>query len=50
VRDGRADVDLPEIVVPQPELNGSGDGLPVIDSTWPWIEQSLRLKKDKGYE
>jgi hypothetical protein len=43
------DFDLPEIVIPQPELNGSMNGLPLIDSDWSWVEQTLALKASKDY-
>jgi hypothetical protein len=43
------DFDLPEIVVPEPELNGHDYGLPLIDSDWSWVEQTLSLKASKGY-
>jgi hypothetical protein len=44
------DFDLPEIVIPEPKLPGSLDGLPLIDSTWEWVEQTVRLKASKAYE
>ena len=42
-------ISLPEIVVPGPELNGSGNGSPLIDSDWSWVEQTTRLKESKSY-
>ena len=42
-------ISLPEIVVPGPELNGSGNGNPLIDSGWSWVEQTTRLKESKSY-
>ncbi|MBA3434535.1 MAG: hypothetical protein H0U08_10630, partial [Actinobacteria bacterium] len=42
-------IGLPEIVVPRPELNGSGNGSPLIDSDWSWVEQTTRLKESKSY-
>jgi len=42
--------DLPPIVVPAAQLNGGPDGLPLIDSTWSFSEQSRRLIAHKRYE
>jgi hypothetical protein len=42
--------DLPEPVVPEPELDGHGDGLPLLDSAWSWVEQTLALKASRAYE
>jgi hypothetical protein len=41
--------DLPEIVVPQAELNGSVAGSPLISSDWDWVTQSRRLIESKSY-
>jgi hypothetical protein len=41
--------DLPGPVVPQPELNEYRNGLPLIDSDWPWVEQTQRLIASKKY-
>jgi len=41
--------DLPSIVVPEPQLNGPPDGLPLIDSMWSFTEQTRRLIAHKGY-
>ncbi len=43
------EIDLPEIVIPQPELNGHANGEPLVDSRWPWVEQTTRLKASKDY-
>lgn len=43
------DIDLPEIVIPQPDLNGSVHGEPLVDSSWSWVEQTMALKVSKGY-
>jgi hypothetical protein len=49
----RSEVDgnfaLPAPVIPEPELNGDVHGLPLIDSSWTWAEQTLALKASKGY-
>jgi hypothetical protein len=42
------DFELPPIIVPQPELDGH-DGLPLIDSGWSWVEQTLALKASRAY-
>ena len=44
------EIDLPEVVIPEPELNGGPNGLPLIDSGWPWTEQTRRLIAFKSYE
>lgn len=41
-------VDLPEIVVPEAELNG-GRPDALVDSTWSWTEQTQRLIRSKAY-
>jgi hypothetical protein len=49
----RVDVDnfdLPEPVVPEPELNGARSGPPLLDSRWPFVEQCRRLIASKAYE
>jgi hypothetical protein len=43
------DFDLPEAVVPEPELNGHVHGKPLIDSDWDWVEQTHALKDSKAY-
>src|ERR1035441_3018483 len=50
LRMGVGDVDLPEAVVPEPELNGQPDRLPLIDSDDSFAEQTRRLKQSKAYE
>jgi hypothetical protein len=42
-------IEFPEIVIPEPELDGASNGLPLIDSTWAWGEQSAALKASKAY-
>ena len=42
--------DLPEAVVPEPELNGGADGLPLISSDDDFAEQCRRLIAHKNYE
>jgi hypothetical protein len=41
--------DLPEPIVPQPELVAHRNGTPLIDSGWPWVEQTRRLIASKAY-
>jgi hypothetical protein len=41
--------DFPDIVVPDPETDGADDCDPLIDSEWPWDEQTLALKESKSY-
>jgi hypothetical protein len=41
--------ELPKPIVPEPELNGHLNGLPLIDSTWDWVAQTLALKASKEY-
>lgn len=43
------DFDLPEIVVPQAELNGGSNSVPLLDSRWPFVEQCRRLIQSKAY-
>jgi hypothetical protein len=43
------DFELPEIVVPDAVLNGASNGTPLVDSRWPFVEQSQRLKDHKAY-
>jgi len=40
---------LPEIVVPDPVLNGATHGKPLCDSRWPFAEQRRRLIDSKAY-
>ncbi len=43
-----AEVDLPPIIVPEADVAGDY-GLPLIDSAWPWVDQTRRLKMAKNY-
>jgi hypothetical protein len=44
------DFDLPEIEVPESELLTEGlTPAPLMDSTWPWVEQTRALKASKAY-
>jgi hypothetical protein len=43
-----SDFDLPEVVVPEAQLNGGG-GLPLLDSRWDFAEQCARLIDSKAY-
>ena len=36
--------------IPEPNLPGEPDGLPLVDSAWPWAEQSRRLIASKAYD
>jgi hypothetical protein len=42
--------ELPGAVVPEPEVDGHTHGLPLIDSDWDWVGQTLRLKASRAYE
>ena len=44
------DFDLPEIVIPEAELNGRRPPEPVLDSRWPFAEQCQRLIASKAYD
>ncbi|MBJ7610869.1 MAG: hypothetical protein JF924_00970 [Candidatus Dormibacteraeota bacterium] len=45
-----SDFDLPEIVVPDAQLDDDdGDGLPLVDSRWSFAEQCRRLIDSKAY-
>jgi hypothetical protein len=35
---------------PEPEITVEPDGSPLIDSAWPWVEQSRRLIASKAYD
>jgi hypothetical protein len=43
------DIELPEPVIPSPDLNGHLAAKPLIDSGWSWVEQTLALKASKAY-
>jgi hypothetical protein len=43
------EIEFPEIVIPEPELDGASNGLPLIDSTWAWVVQTAALKASKAY-
>ena len=45
-----AGIELPEIEVPEAEVDVNAQGLPLISSEWSWVEQTQRLKARKGYE
>ena len=36
--------------VPEPAIAVEPDGLPLVDSAWPWMEQSRRLVASKAYD
>ena len=42
-------LDLPELVVPEPELNGRSNGVPLLDSRWSFVDQCRRLIDSKAY-
>jgi hypothetical protein len=44
------DVEFPEIVIPDPELTGAPNGMPLVDSAWSWVEQTLALKASRSYQ
>jgi hypothetical protein len=43
------DIELPEVVIPEPVLNGD-HGTPLVDSAWEWADQTRALKRDRAYE
>jgi hypothetical protein len=43
------DFELPEITIPEPELNGAGDGKPLLDSGWSFVDQCKTLIDSKAY-
>ena len=43
------DLQLPEPIVPTPELNGHRPASPLVDSAWPFAQQCRRLLESKGY-
>jgi hypothetical protein len=43
-------IDLPEIVLPEPEYHYPEHGLPLFDSRWDYVDQTRRLKAAKAYE
>jgi hypothetical protein len=44
------DFDLPEIVIPEAELDGRRPPGPLLDSRWPFAEQCQRLIASKTYD
>jgi hypothetical protein len=46
---GIDNIDLPEIVIPAPEMNGKSNGTPLLDSAWSWVEQTKSLRASKEY-
>jgi hypothetical protein len=51
IRIDPGDYELPERPrLPKPEITVEADGSPLIDSAWPWSEQSRRLIASKAYE
>jgi hypothetical protein len=42
--------ELPEAVIPEPDIDAEPDGLPLFDSRWSYAEQSLALKRSRSYE
>lgn len=43
------DFDLPTPIVPVARLNGHAHGTPLLDSQWPFVEQTRRLIASKDY-
>jgi hypothetical protein len=43
------DVTLPPIAIPEPDVDESLQGLPLISSAWPWSEQTRSLIARKSY-
>ena len=50
VRTEVPDIELPEIVIPEPEVTAGINGLPLIDSDWDWESQTRALIAHKAYE
>ena len=42
--------ELPAPSIPEPEITVEPDGLPLVDSAWPWADQSRRLIASKAYD
>jgi hypothetical protein len=40
---------LPEIEIPEPEIDESAHGKPLISARWPWVEQTRALIERKSY-
>jgi hypothetical protein len=47
---GSLDIDLPEAVVPEPEIDESLQGKPLISSSWSWVDQTRALIARKAYD
>jgi len=43
------EIELPEVEIPQARVVGS-NGLPLIDSAWPWVDQTRALIVSRAYE
>jgi hypothetical protein len=44
------DIHLPPMVVPQPNLEGRLNGLPLIGSAWSWVAQTVAVNSSKAYQ
>jgi hypothetical protein len=44
------DIELPDAVVPEPELNGQPSTEPLLDSDWSFASQCYKLRRSKSYE
>ena len=44
-----SDFDLPEIIIPGPQMNGHEPPDPLLDSCWPFAEQCRALVDSKAY-
>ena len=42
-------IELPEVVIPEPEIDPSLHGKPIVSSAWPWVEQTKALIARKAY-
>ena len=42
-------LDLPELVIPEPVIDATLHGLPLISSQWTWEEMTAALKRHKSY-
>ena len=43
-------IELPEVVIPEPEIDPALHGMPIISSAWPWVEQTKALIARKAYD
>ena len=46
---GSADIELPPLVIPEPEIDEDDHGKPLVSSEWSWVEQTEALIDHKAY-